>query len=89
VDDAGADVGGESSGEEQDEPDRGGDPERPQAQQSVQEPGRPGAFEAASGSSQDRGTPTSVMLARTNLACARSAPVAHTLAKMVTTVVIR
>ena len=42
---AGADMGGEGSGEEQDQPDRGGDPERPHTQQPKHEPGRPGALE--------------------------------------------
>jgi hypothetical protein len=35
----GAGVGGEGSGEEQDEPDRGVDPERPNAQQPEYQPG--------------------------------------------------
>ena len=36
---------GEGSGEEKDEPDRGGDPEEPHAQQPEHEPGRPGGLE--------------------------------------------
>jgi hypothetical protein len=40
VEDTGADMGRAGSDEEQDEPDRGGDPKGPHAQQSEQEPGR-------------------------------------------------
>jgi hypothetical protein len=89
VEGAGAGVGAEGSGEEQDEPDRGGDPEGPQAQQAEQEAGRSGGLRAASGTSQDRGTSTSSMLARSHLGCARSAAVAHALATIVMMVMIR
>ena len=45
MEDAGADVGGEGSGEEQHEPDGGGDPEGLHAEQPEQGPGCPRALE--------------------------------------------
>ena len=82
-------MGGKGPGEEQHEPDPAAIPSGRTPSSPITSPAAPAPLRTPSGTSQDRGTPTSAMLPRTNLADRRSAAATHALAAIVTMAMTR